>query len=245
MNPDLERVIRLQELENETERARVAIADMPSRLETTDARVAERGAALATAKQRLADNQGVRRGLEKELAVVQGRLTKFKDQLMEVKTNREYQAMQNEIAVAEREVREFEDRILERMLEADEFAAAVKRAENEFAGEETAATEQRRALEKERVTLEQTLERSSQARMLLAAETAPQILAVFDGVSRTRKGAAVAEARNGHCTICHVRLRPQVFNDIRRNDSIIQCENCHGILYFAATTTQNDVQNGS
>ena len=41
------------------------------------------------------------------------------------------------------------------------------------------------------------------------------------------------EARDAICTICHVRLRPQVFNNVRRNDSIIQCDSCQRILYFA------------
>ena len=42
----------------------------------------------------------------------------------------------------------------------------------------------------------------------------------------------MAEARDGLCTVCHVRLRPQVFNEVRRNDGIIQCDSCTRILYF-------------
>jgi predicted nucleic acid-binding Zn-ribbon protein len=34
---------------------------------------------------------------------------------------------------------------------------------------------------------------------------------------------------------CHVRLRPQVFNDVRRNAGIIQCESCSRILYYVPT----------
>jgi predicted nucleic acid-binding Zn-ribbon protein len=54
-------------------------------------------------------------------------------------------------------------------------------------------------------------------------------------VARKRNGIAVAEARDGVCTICHVRLRPQVFNSIRRNDSILQCDHCNRIMFFAVT----------
>ena len=39
-------------------------------------------------------------------------------------------------------------------------------------------------------------------------------------------------AREGVCTICHVRLRPQVFNTVRRNEEIVQCDSCNRILYF-------------
>jgi predicted nucleic acid-binding Zn-ribbon protein len=51
-------------------------------------------------------------------------------------------------------------------------------------------------------------------------------------VAKRRHGVAVAEARDGICTICHVRLRPQVFNTVRRNDEVIQCDSCQRILYF-------------
>ena len=38
--------------------------------------------------------------------------------------------------------------------------------------------------------------------------------------------------RDGLCSVCHVRLRPQVFQLVRHNDSIIQCDSCHRILYY-------------
>ena len=52
-----------------------------------------------------------------------------------------------------------------------------------------------------------------------------------------RNGLAVSEARDGMCTICHVRLRPQVFNNVRRNEAIIQCDTCQRILYFAGESS--------
>ena len=58
------------------------------------------------------------------------------------------------------------------------------------------------------------------------------MFATFELVSRRRNGVGVAEARDGICTICHVRLRPQVFNTVRRNEEIIQCDSCQRILYF-------------
>ena len=59
---------------------------------------------------------------------------------------------------------------------------------------------------------------------------------IFETTAKGRKGVAVAEARNGLCTICHVRLRPRVFNEVRKNESIIQCDSCRRILYFAGNS---------
>jgi uncharacterized protein len=66
----------------------------------------------------------------------------------------------------------------------------------------------------------------------VAARISGDALEVFERVARGRKGVAMAEARDGLCTVCHVRLRPQVLNEVRRNTSIIQCDSCTRILYF-------------
>jgi predicted nucleic acid-binding Zn-ribbon protein len=239
MNPNLSRLVRLQQIENAAEDARRVLADHPVRIAALESRLDVSRGAVAASRERLTANQAARREIEKELAVVQGRLSKFKDQLMEVKTNREYQAMQKEIEVARTEVASMEDRILERLLESDEISGAVKQAERELAGEERAVAAERAAFEQDRARLEQDLTKFAADRKALVAEIDSDALAVFEHVARGRKGVAVAEARDGHCTICHVRLRPQVFNEVRRNDSIIRCESCQRILYFAEIAAAN------
>jgi predicted nucleic acid-binding Zn-ribbon protein len=233
MHQSLERLIQLQTIDNATEASRRVLAEMPARIAAIEARVADRAAAVGSARQRLSDNQTARREIEKELAVIQGRLSKFRDQLMEVKTNKEYQAMQKEIAVAEREVRSFEDRILELMLAADEQSADVKTAEQALAQEQRNAEKQRADLDRERLALEDSIGRAASDRQRVAGSTDPEALALFEHIARGRRGLAVVEARNGHCTVCHVRLRPQVFNEIRRNEMLIQCDSCQRILYYA------------
>ena len=81
------------------------------------------------------------------------------------------------------------------------------------------------------------LERLAGERAVLVAAMDTQLLKMFEQVARKRNGVAVAEARDGICTICHVRLRPQVFNNVRRNDAIVQCDSCQRILYFVPAPT--------
>jgi hypothetical protein len=237
MLPDLERLIRLQRLETSTEEARRTIADQPQRILDLDRRLEEARALVASAKHRVTESQTIRRNEERELATVQSRLTRYKDQLLEVKTNREYQAMQHEIAAAQAEVSRHEDRILERMLELDELTREVKQAESNLVKVQSEVIAERAALEEQARQLETLLSKAASTRASLVAEISPPLIATFDNVARGRKGVAVAEAREGHCTLCHVRLRPQVFNEIRRNDAIIQCDSCQRILYFAGPSS--------
>jgi uncharacterized protein len=232
MSPDLERLIRLQQLDQDAETRRKTLAELPSALQALDERINIRQQALDGAKARLVENQAARRALDKDLAVVQGRLTKFKDQLMEVKTNKEYLAMQHEISMAQDGVRTFEDKILEVMVAADDLDGEIKAADKALAEEKVKVNEERAARQKTAATMEAQIAELTSARAKVVAEMSREAVALFDYVSRSRKVSnAVAEARDGHCTACHVRLRPQVFNEIRRGDKLMQCESCNRILY--------------
>jgi predicted nucleic acid-binding Zn-ribbon protein len=232
MHADLERLIALQRLDSAADAARRKLADEPEHEKALAARLEATKARLATAKERLAENQSARRAIEKDVAVHQGRLSKFRETAMAVKTNQEFAAVQKEIGFAQGAIKTLEDQVLERMLEADELAAALKKAETDLAGEQKAIDADRRAMTAEHGVLQTSLDRISGERAELVAALDKQVLLTFEQVSRKRNGVAVAEARDGVCTICHVRLRPQVFNTVRRNESIVQCDHCNRILFF-------------
>lgn len=232
MNADLERLISLQRLDSASHDAERRLAEEPERAKALEARVEEAKQQVATAKDRMAANAAARREIEKDVAVHQGRLSKFREQAMAVKTNQEYHAIQHEIAFAQTEIKTREDRILELMVQADELTANVKRAEAALAAEQKAVDADRKALAAESIDLKAAQQRIAQERAAVVAGISPQVLAIFDLVSKRRHGVAVAEARDGVCTICHVRLRPQVFNTIRRNAEIVQCDSCQRILYY-------------
>jgi predicted nucleic acid-binding Zn-ribbon protein len=151
-----------------------------------------------------------------------------------VKTNKEYQAMQHEIATAEQGVRDHEDRLLERMEETDALTAELKAATTALSAEQGEVAKARVSLDLERSSWERELQELDTRRAAVSGQLSPAALKLFEHVARHRKGVALSEAREGHCTQCHVRLRPQVFNEVRRNDSLHQCESCSRILYYVA-----------
>ena len=236
MNADLQRLLDLQRLDSHTHDAQRRLAEAPEREKSLSGRLDAAKEKVAAAKQLLTDNQTARRAIEKDVAVHQGRLSKFREQAMAVKTNQEYHAIQHEIAFAQTEIKKLEDGILERMVEGDDLTAALKRAENELTAEQKAVDTDRKALANEITEKKAAIERLAGERAALAGSVDQGTLATFELVSSRRHGIAVAEARDGICTICHVRLRPQVFNTVRRNDSIVQCDSCQRILYFMPST---------
>ena len=231
MNADLERLIALQLLDSAAHDAERRLADEPGRLRALEERLETARLQVATAKDRLVENQNARRVIEKDVAMHQGRLSKFREQGMAVKTNQEYHAIQHEITFAQTEIKALEDKILELMVDADELTGAVKKTEAGLAADLKLVEKEKQALTAEHATLQAELARLRGERGGLVAALDQHVMAIFDMVSRRRNGVAVAEARDGICTICHVRLRPQVFNTVLRNEQITQCDSCLRILF--------------
>ena len=237
MHPDLQNLIHLQDLDNTTDRLRRRIEEIPLAQQSLDARIAQRTAAVDSVKERVAANQSARREIDKDLAAVQTRLSKFKNQLMEVKTNKEYQAMQKEMAQAEEDVSAHETRMLERMEEGDGLAAELRTAEAALKAEQSIVASERAKLDAERTADHQQLETTLAERARVVVQISPEALQTFVRIAHGRKGLAMAEARDGLCVVCHVRLRPQAFNEVRRNDQLIQCDSCSRILYYVPVPT--------
>jgi uncharacterized protein len=232
MHADLERVIALQRLDSAASDARKKLAEGPEREKVFTERIDAAKQRVAESKEKLAANQEARRAIEKEVAVHQGRLSKYRDQAMAVKTNQEYHAIQHEIAHAQGEIKKHEDGILERMLEADELTATLKAAETDLASQQKSIDADRKTIQAEDGELQKSLDALLAERASLMAAVDKRVLSTYETAAAKRQGIAVAEAKDGICTICHVRLRPQVFNEVRRNDTIMQCDSCQRILYF-------------
>src|SRR6195256_4661149 len=183
MDADLERVIALQKLDSARHEAERRLAEAPDREKALDAPLEAALGDVPHAKPRLADNQNARRAIEKDVAVHQGRLSKFREQAMAVKTNQEYHAIQKEIDFAQTEMKAAEDKVLERMLEADDLTAAVKRTEAELAAELKKVDADRKAMAAEFAELRSSLERIGGERATVIRSLSPQVLDTFERVA--------------------------------------------------------------
>ena len=232
MIPDLERLIQLQDVESRAAVANKAIAEAPGRIAALDALLQSATAALAAAKQSLTDNQTHRRSIDKDLIAAQQRLEKYKEQIMAVKTNEQLHAMQHQMKSVTDEVGQHEERVLVNMMEADEINANIKKAEAALKAAQSKVAAERAAIESEAKTHQATVADCAAARdKIVAAMDNKGAVETFQRIAKVR-GTAVARAEGERCTICQVRLRPAVFAEVRKNESLVQCDSCNRILYF-------------
>lgn len=231
MHPDLEKLIALQQADAEVARLREEIAALPGRVAVIEAKLAGTKAQIEKAQHALAATQAARRKLETEIQDHRGKISKYREQSLAVKTNEQYKALLHEIEFTERQIRTAEDKILEGMVDSETREAALKAAEAELR-EETAEIEKEktearaRTAEDEKLLAEQNAQRDG-----LRGGITPDVLQHYDRVLHLRK-VAVAEAREQKCALCNVLLRPQTYNEVKSNEQIVTCDSCGRILYY-------------
>ena len=231
MSPDLEKLVRLHHAETDLKRVEVELAEIPRKKREAEDALARERARLDEARAALEATQKARKQHEAQVQDLEGKRSKYKGQLMEVKTNKEYTAMLHEIEGVEREIKGREDLILEEMEKAESLQAAVKREEADFKAVETDAKKASAELDAAAARLEAAAGKLRGERDVVAASVPQDARERYERIVKAR-GSGVAEAREGMCEACHVRMRVQIWAEVRRNVQIFQCESCSRILYY-------------
>jgi len=213
---------------------------MPAAEQALDQQIAAATAVVNAAKALFSQNQTAWRQLEKDVAAVDVRMARFEDHKAAVKTNHEYTALNHEIATAKADKNAIEERILIAMEEGDRLDAEAKASDATLAETKRAASAAKAAMAAERGEMEATTARVSAERAATAAGVEARGLALYEQLLKGRRNIAVAAMVEGHCAACHVRLRPHVTQQVRRNEDLLQCDSCQRILYYVPTPAATD-----
>ena len=231
MNSDLKQLIRLQAIDLSIQELRSRVDRFPGISKALDEKLKAAQAALESSKEKAKHNTGQRKKLETEIATIEGKISKYRDQMMAVKTNEEYRALQHEIEHAQSGIRKIEDDILNLMMEAETGQTDVKTAETQLKEDQVKVNEERKQLEEQNKRDLSALESYLKERKEIEAGVSSDLVSRYERVRKHRGGVGVAAARNEVCDICQVRIRRQVYEEVRKNDQIIACDACQRILY--------------
>jgi len=231
MNHDLKQLIRLQTIDLAIQELRTRIDKFPGISKALDEKLRSAQAALESAKEKAKSNLSNRKKLESEISSIESKISKYRDQMMAVKTNDEYRALQHEIEHAQNAIRKIEDEVLNLMMDAESSQVDIKAAEARLKEDQQKVDQERTQLIEQNQRDLSALESYLKERKGLEISISSDLLPRYERVRKARGGIAVAAARNEVCEICQVRIRPQVFQELRRNDQIIACDACQRILY--------------
>lgn len=235
MRDALKNLLELQEVDSRLGAIRARLAAFPKRLAEVEARIAACRAELEKARHSHAQALKDRKRYELDVEQWKEKVRKYKDQSFQVKTNEAYKALQHEIDLGEAEIAKSEDRLLEQMVSGEQFDHQVKSAEIALKEIEESARSERSQIDSEKAAAEKEQAAQESERAKVIAAIPEDLLDHYHRIARKHGGIAIAEVRGEACTACGARIRPHVFEALRRENSteLYHCEICTRILYFA------------
>ena len=227
----LETLRHLQAVDTRLWRLRAEQRRKPLELDAVKGRVVEGQAQAQAAEARLKELQLQQKQKELDLATKEGNIRKLQGQLTQVKTNKEYTAMQHEIDQGKADISLLEERILKLM-------DAIEQAARDFKAQAAQAAQQQAALRQEEsrvatdvADLEQQIATLDAQRRTMTPLIEPASLAAYERVLSSREGLAMVPLVDESCGGCHMVQPPQVVSEVYLKAKLTACENCNRILY--------------
>lgn len=233
MQKSLQNLLDLQNLDAQLREVRDLLATFPQKLGEIESRIAAAKAELETSKAAQLGTVRDRKKYELDVEQWKERVRKYKDQTAQVKTNEAYKALQHEVQTAEAEIAKAEDRLIEQMVAAEEYDRHVKASEKLLKEVEEVARGQRAKTESDKAVLEKELAQLNAQRSQVIGGIPENLLDHYERIARKHNGVVLAEVRDEKCSACGMRIRPHVFQEMRRGgDEMFHCETCTRILYY-------------
>ncbi len=230
MEEYIENLRKLQSVDIRIREIRDGLEKYPSEIGELKEDLRNRRESIELKESRVEELRSERKSLESSLGLNLDSIKKSEARLFEIKTHKEYEAIQKEITQTKKENLEIEDRTISIMEETEETEkllgeekTAYSALEEEYGGK---ITEKERKIEELEVSRKPVEKEKSD----LASRIDPKILPVYERILQ-RNGRALALAENEKCTSCNINIPPQLFNEILKRIKLIQCPSCRKILY--------------
>ncbi len=233
MEIDFEGLLELQRLDSEIQNAAHALEAIPRLLETIDKKMAATDGIVTASREKLALNQKKRRDLEAGIKDLKAVITKFKRQLNEVKSNKEYTALLKEIEDTQARIDGQEESIIAEMINADDIESEIKSSLRKKALEEEALNREKKSLGDKIRELEARRDGLTAEKQALMPKIDQTLFAIYDNISKKRGGQAISPLKGEFCSLCHMRIRPQMLDEIIARTELMLCENCGRILFWS------------
>ncbi len=234
MDIDYDLIIEIQRLDIEIREASLVLEGIPRLVQDIDRRIQTDSKLVADAKGKMSQNQKRRRDLEAEVKDIKVQIGKYKRQLNEVKSNKEYTSLLKEIEEAQHKVDSLEEAIIAEMLTADDVEEEIKTATHRQGQDEESLRKEKLVLDEKMKETEIKFAALNKEREALLPRIPREQLMLYESLRQKKGGAALSPVTGDFCAMCHMRVRPQMLNEIRDKVKVILCENCGRILYWTA-----------
>jgi uncharacterized protein len=183
-------------------------------------------------KKKLAQIRAQRAEYEADIKKTNDSVIKTRERLLEVKNNKEYQAMLKEIETAEKTKGDIETKIIVLMEDMEKIVVLVKQDDETLQQATVKYAEEKKAIEDELNAVDTDsaiwMEKKSALQKLLPEA----LLSQYEKIKKRNNGIGVISVWKAVCSGCHMNIPPQLYNELQRSNNLLNCPNCSRIMYF-------------
>ena len=159
-------------------------------------------------------------------------MVKTKTRLLEVKNNKEYQAMLKEIEIAESSRGDIETEIISILEALDKLSVLVKKDEETLKHSKNKYEQEKKIIEDDLNTIDTDVVDWEKKRINLQKNVSDDLLARYEKIRNRNKGVGVISVWKAVCNGCHMNIPPQLYNELQKSNELLSCPNCSRIIYF-------------
>lgn len=232
MEKDMEMILKLQGIDyelGELERSKDYLPDMINNLETE---LEETSNALEGFEKESTEQTLLNKNLDIELATLNQELAKFQKQMRDIKTNKEYDALTNEIVNRKLKISSTEEEILKVLTNIDDLKEKIKQYKQKLEEVEKNNTTQLTFLKKELSSIQDKIKIKKSERKNVTVRIEKRLLSTYERVKKGRGNQVVVTIKKRACGGCFKAIPPQKIQEIKEGDRIFTCDNCGRILIW-------------
>lgn len=227
----LKALSQLQTIDSKIDEIRVLRGELPIEVKDLEDEIVGLSTRLRNLEKEKQDMQTLIRKHETNIAEAKGLIIKYNAQLLNVKNNREYDALNKEIEMQQLEIELSQKRMRETQSAISQKDTSVEDSKKKIASREKDLAVKQKELvaivsdtEKEEKDL---LQKSKNE----AANIEARLITAYNRIRTTyRNGLAVVPIERDSCGGCFGKIPPQKQLEIRTRKKIILCEHCGRIL---------------
>jgi len=225
-------LIELQEVDKRLDELRAERGDLPLIVEELKGKLDDKKAEYDKCVQTVKDAKVRQRELELSIDELKAKYDKYEEQLYQVKTNREYDAITLETDTVKQQLEDTKKEneqtqiiIVENESRQKEIEEELKKLEEEYEDNTVELNTKMNETAEEENLLQQE-------RDIIIKKSKPDIIKTYELVRQARSGQGIAPIQGNVCGGCFSYIPPQKIVEVKKMKEIYTCEFCGRILVW-------------
>jgi len=206
----------------------------PRQIKAAESSVAALEAAYGEAQERIKQARMAADQKQLQLKSSEAKIVELQGKLNTCKTNREFQALKEQIAADEMANSVLADEILETLEKVDAMQAEVAAEQEKVTAAKSQLVKVREKVEGERERLLADVQRLQGELKQAEQQLPPDFREAYDRVIRSKGDDGMAAVEGENCTGCYQQITPNNYNLVTLGQ-IVSCGSCGRILYLGET----------